>query len=211
MKPGLARLLQESFLPVVAVILGLFFLLLIVQFKAALEADRTTVIPIDRVAMSDEPDADRDAAPLLEAADTTDPRRAEIAQLVAARKWDEALVAFAGPGTNILLALIFGLSIRFFGDMLDPALVGAFAIIALINMVLALFNLIPIPPLDGSKILSMLLPGGLGLAYESFRQSFERLGVLTGTLIILIIFYFLSPYFGAVLGTLFGLLTGVSF
>jgi Zn-dependent protease len=126
-------------------------------------------------------------------------------------RYDEALVAFAGPGTNILLALIFGLTIRFFGGMLDPALVGAFAIIAFINMLLALFNLIPVPPLDGSKILSVLLPGGLGRAYESFRQSFERLGVLTGTLLILLVFYFLSPYFGAALGTLFTLLTGSSF
>ena len=73
------------------------------------------------------------------------------------------------------------------------------------------FNLIPIPPLDGSKILSVLLPGGLGRAYESFRQSFERLGVLTGTLLILLVFYFLSPYFGTALGTLFTLLTGSSF
>ncbi|MBP9710971.1 MAG: site-2 protease family protein [Candidatus Pacebacteria bacterium] len=126
-------------------------------------------------------------------------------------KWGEALVAFAGPGTNILLALIFGLIIRVFGGVIDPTLLGAFAIIAFINMLLALFNLIPIPPLDGSKILSELLPGELGRAYGRFRESFERLGVLTGTLIILVLFYFLSPYFGAFLGQLFGLLTGLSF
>jgi len=126
-------------------------------------------------------------------------------------KWGEALVAFAGPGTNILLALIFGLTIRLFGGVLDPTLVGAFAIIVFINMLLALFNLIPIPPLDGSKILSELLPGELGRAYGRFRESLERLGILTGTLIILVLFYFLSPYFGAFLGQLFSLLTGLSF
>src|SRR3989344_2193706 len=58
-------------------------------------------------------------------------------------RWDEALVAFAGPGTNILLALIFGLTIRFGGGVLDLALLQAFAMIAYINMLLALFNLIP--------------------------------------------------------------------
>ncbi len=126
-------------------------------------------------------------------------------------RWGEALVAFAGPGTNILLALIFGLIIRFLGGVLDPALVGAFAVIVFINILLALFNLIPVPPLDGSKILSEILPGGLGRAYRKFRQSFEQLGVLTGTLIILVLFYFLSPYFSVVLVQLFRLLTGPSF
>lgn len=125
-------------------------------------------------------------------------------------KWDEAKVAFAGPGTNILLALIFGLAIRFFAPVLEPALLEAFAVIVFINMLLALFNLIPIPPLDGSKILSILLPGNMGRAYESFRVSFERLGVLSGTLLILVLFYFLSPYFGEILGWFFSLLTGLT-
>jgi Zn-dependent protease len=126
-------------------------------------------------------------------------------------KWGEALVAFAGPGANILLALIFGLAIRLFGGMMEPALVAALAVIVFINMLLALFNLIPIPPLDGSKILSEILPGGLGRAYLRFRSAFEQLGVLTGTLLILVLFYFFSPYFGVVLGNLFTLLTGLSF
>jgi Zn-dependent protease len=92
-------------------------------------------------------------------------------------KYDEALVAGAGPGTNILLAL---------------------------------FNLRPIPPLDGSKVLSSLLPGALGRAYDSFRASFERLGILSGTLLIMGIFYFLlAPAFGTLLSGLFGALTGV--
>ncbi|HVV14832.1 MAG TPA: site-2 protease family protein [Candidatus Paceibacterota bacterium] len=126
-------------------------------------------------------------------------------------KYDEGLVAFAGPGTNILLALIFGLTIRFFGGALDQELLQAFALITYINMLLALFNLIPIPPLDGSKVLSSILPGELGRWYDSFRANFERLGTLSGTLLLLFIFYyFLSPFFGAALQNLFALLTGVS-
>jgi Zn-dependent protease len=123
-------------------------------------------------------------------------------------KYGEALVAFAGPGTNIALALIFGLAIRFFAPSLDPALLNAFIIITTINMFLAIFNLIPIPPLDGSKIFSILLPGALGAGYASFRGSLERLGVFTGTLMLLVIFYLLSPYFYALLRVLFALLTG---
>ncbi len=128
-------------------------------------------------------------------------------------RYAEGLVAFAGPATNILLALIFGLLIRVASAQLGPDLIGAFAIIAYINMLLALFNLIPIPPLDGSKVLSTLLgmlSPALERGYDSFRLNFERLGVFSGTLLILVVFYFLSPYFSALLQGLFGLLTGAS-
>lgn len=128
-------------------------------------------------------------------------------------RYGEGLVAFAGPATNILLALIFGLLIRVSSAQLGPDLVNAFAIIAYINMLLALFNLIPVPPLDGSKVLSTLLSmisPRLEAGYDSFRLNFERLGVFSGTLLILVIFYFLSPYFSALLLGLFRLLTGAS-
>lgn len=125
-------------------------------------------------------------------------------------KYDEALVAGAGPATNLLLALIFGLLIRFGSVAMSPALFAAFSTIVALNLVLALFNLIPIPPLDGSKVLTALLPGGLGVGYAHFRANFERLGVFSGTLLILVCFYFLSPFFSDFLAFLFRLLTGAS-
>lgn len=125
-------------------------------------------------------------------------------------KYDETLVAFAGPATNIGLALIFGLIIRFFGGVLDSGLVEAFSVIVYINLLLALFNLIPIPPLDGSKILSGILPFGLAQAYDRLRFSLERLGMFGGLFIIVFVFYMFSPYFGALLQQLFLLLTGAS-
>ncbi|HEY5383191.1 MAG TPA: site-2 protease family protein [Candidatus Paceibacterota bacterium] len=125
-------------------------------------------------------------------------------------KYDEALTAFAGPGTNILLALIFGLAIRFIGGPETP-LIDAFAAITYINMLLALFNLIPIPPLDGSRVLAALLPGQLGRGYDNLRMHMERMGILSNTLLIMIIFYFvLGPFFGVILGGLFQLLTGMN-
>ena len=125
-------------------------------------------------------------------------------------RWDEALVAFAGPGTNILIAIIFGLLIRFGANTMDVSLLSAFASITYINMLLALFNLIPVPPLDGSKVLSGILPQGLARGYDTFRATFERLGVFQGTILIIIVFYFLSPFFTAILRALFSLLTGVA-
>jgi len=96
-------------------------------------------------------------------------------------KRDMMWVSFAGPGANLLTALICGLIIRFFG--LLPAgidyrtsLLGIFlqmvAVGLVINVVLAIFNLIPIPPLDGSKILMGLLPP----QYEHQFAQLERFG-----------------------------------
>jgi Zn-dependent protease len=125
-------------------------------------------------------------------------------------KYDEALTAFAGPGTNIVIALIFGLAIRFIGGP-ETALTDAFATITYLNMVLALFNLIPIPPMDGSRVFAALLPGPVGRAYDNFRIGFERLGIVSSTLIIMLVFYYvLSGPFSILLSYLFQLLTGVS-
>lgn len=124
-------------------------------------------------------------------------------------RYAEALVALAGPAVNIFIAVVFGLAIRFFGASFDASFLSAFEIIVITNMVLALFNLIPIPPLDGSKILSGILPGAIGRGYDSFRANFEQLGVLSGTLLILVVFYFLAPFLlVSALLPLFNFLTG---
>jgi Zn-dependent protease len=121
----------------------------------------------------------------------------------------EALVAFAGPATNILLALIFGLSIRFFGNDMSQSLLQAFTVIASLNLFLSVFNLLPVPPLDGSKVLSALLPGEFRRGYDSLRHGFERLGFIGSTLILLVIFYFFSSLFAGFVAQLFSLLTGL--
>ncbi len=120
----------------------------------------------------------------------------------------EALVAGAGPATNILLALIFGLSMRFLGGSMSEEMLGAFAIITSINIFLAIFNLVPIPPLDGSKVLSGILPGDLKRGYDSIRSNFERMGFFAGIFIIMGLFYFLSPLFSGLLRLVFGFITG---
>ena len=129
-------------------------------------------------------------------------------------EYAEALVAAAGPAMNILLAVIFGLLVRETSGGLAPAvlppLASAFAEITRINLVLALFNLIPIPPLDGSKVLSGILPGAAGRAYDRFRFALERLGVFTGALLVLFVFYvFFAPLFGLLLDSSFHLLSGL--
>lgn len=69
------------------------------------------------------------------------------------------LVSLAGPATNFLLAVASAVLLGLFGSMQIPYFNIIMQYMIVINVVLAIFNLIPIPPLDGSKILAGLLPG----------------------------------------------------
>lgn len=129
-------------------------------------------------------------------------------------KYDVALVAFAGPAVNIILAVLFGLTIRFAGAALGPNLTDAFSAIVYVNLLLALFNLVPLPPLDGSKVLGGLfaaLSRRLSQAYETFLINFQRIGLLPMILIILVLFSFvLQPLFVRLMAYFFSLLTGAA-
>jgi Zn-dependent protease len=72
------------------------------------------------------------------------------------QKWGVLKVAIAGPAMNFLIALIFGLAIRFLS--LPQSLLIFFSIITVYNFAWGIFNLVPIPPLDGAHILFTLLP-----------------------------------------------------
>lgn len=82
------------------------------------------------------------------------------------------LVSFAGPASNILMAVIAAIVITLLAKL--HILTGWVAAILHLtytyNVILAIFNLIPIPPLDGSKILSSMLPGDMAYKYESIGQ-----------------------------------------
>lgn len=74
------------------------------------------------------------------------------------QKWGDAKVALAGPLTNLGLAILFAVLIRFGGEFFTGATRTIMHTIVLTNIVLAVFNLVPIPPLDGSKVLFNALP-----------------------------------------------------
>ncbi len=95
------------------------------------------------------------------------------------QKWGSVWVALAGPGSNLILAFLFGVLIRSLPA--TSTLIPFLFIIVFANVLLAVFNMVPIPPLDGSKLLFALLPDSA----VALRQNLERYGFL-----ILIIFIF---------------------
>jgi len=97
------------------------------------------------------------------------------------QKWGPAKVAIAGPLGNFIIALILGLSLRFI-ELANPMMIALFAMAIMINLVLMIFNLMPIPPLDGSKVIMPFLPFKWQLQY----MKLERYGMI---LVIIFIFF----------------------
>ena len=117
-------------------------------------------------------------------------------------KYGEAIVAAAGPLSNIGVAVIFGLLIRVAGGLMTTSFLHIATTAVIINIVLAIFNLVPIPPLDGSKILFGFLPYHM----QQIRESLERYGFFIVLIFIVFLWQFLMP----VIGALFSPLTGIS-
>lgn len=102
-------------------------------------------------------------------------------------KTKQMLVALAGPASNVLLATIFAfifvsLQLTSNGEISESVLTAIYLIIR-VNLILALFNMLPIPPLDGSKVFAWMLPEGIAYQYLAL----EPYGFL---LILLMLFTF---------------------
>lgn len=105
----------------------------------------------------------------------------------------EILVSLAGPGINIVIAVIVGLALRFTGNALVlsslpftswPLIDQIFILAGFTNIVIAVFNLIPVPPLDGSVLLERFLPASALPGYYRLRSL---------SLILVIALVFLAP------------------
>jgi len=115
------------------------------------------------------------------------------------QRWGPALIGLSGPISNFLSALIVGLLLRFLG-LSNPFLIVFFLVFVWINLILAVFNLLPVPPLDGSHIFLSMLPSSL----EKFKLFLQ-----TSPILIIVALFFMiyigSPY---ICRPLFSLITG---
>ena len=118
------------------------------------------------------------------------------------QKWGEAIVAAAGPLANLAIALIFAMLIRSAEILsLSTTFVELSFSIVILNIFLAFFNLVPIPPLDGSKILPRLLPTGLAIRYENFRRFMEQnVGMSFMIVILVFVFVLAGPIYNLTIG-----------
>ena len=101
----------------------------------------------------------------------------------------ELIISLAGPASNIVIALVFGLVVRFAGDSLPISFIAIASYVVGINIVLAIFNLIPIPPLDGSKVLFSLLPA----RFASIRENLERYSMFFFLILVFFLWRFVEP------------------
>jgi Zn-dependent protease len=120
-------------------------------------------------------------------------------------RFSEAIVAGAGPLSNIVIALIAGLVMR----------LGLFAgasdvifLILVVNVMLCLFNLIPIPPLDGSKVLGSILPRSWQYGYGEWRARMEG-NPLMGMLLVVFLVYGLGSVWAGFIYSVASVIAGV--
>lgn len=103
------------------------------------------------------------------------------------QKWGPALVGLAGPTSNFLMACVFAMLVRL---MPGSIVASFFAMVVYANLVLMIFNLVPLPPLDGSKVLLAILPPQTAQKIEYF---FARYGFAILLFFIFYLFRFISP------------------
>jgi len=124
-------------------------------------------------------------------------------------KWDMAIVAGAGPLSNLLLALLAGLIFRIFLVFsnlgIQFPISGIFdflQIFVIINVLLMVINLIPVPPLDGSKLISPFLGDKVG-------DIFVKMGMFPGIFLIFLIFILFRNIIGTIVITVSTIVLGL--
>lgn len=121
------------------------------------------------------------------------------------QRYGNLKVAIAGPAANILIAVVLGILLRFAPlyansiSFITPMFLQLMGFVIFVNIFLAIFNLIPIPPLDGSKVLGDLFP--------RVAQGMQGMGIMGIFIAIFLAFFILSP----IAQLIFWLITGVGF
>jgi len=119
------------------------------------------------------------------------------------QKYGELKVSIAGPASNFLLAIIFGLLLRFIPAGIianNPGIEILLGYVVAINIWLAIFNIIPVPPLDGSWILFTFLPATMQNVQDFLKQY--------GVVILVLLILFGGSLWFSITSFLFQIITG---
>jgi Zn-dependent protease len=127
------------------------------------------------------------------------------------RRWGWLLVGIAGPAMNLALAVVFGLVLRFVDPLIPASGAGSVPRLILVlftffNLMLMFFNLIPIPPLDGSRVVQYFLPQSALRIYDQL----ERYGFIILIAVLFLLPGALSGYLNFTAYPLFRLITGIA-
>lgn len=122
------------------------------------------------------------------------------------KKWGTLKVSIAGALSNFAIAIIFGILLRLFAfsNSVTPAIVFIASTIIIVNIFLGIFNLIPIPPLDGSKVLFALLP------HTQSSINFQRFFTKYSIFFLFFFIFFLWQFILPVVYFIYFVLTGHS-
>jgi Zn-dependent protease len=123
-------------------------------------------------------------------------------------RWDSLKVSLWGPLSNLLLALLVSLILRLAGAHIGHNDLLIAILFIYINLALAVFNLLPVAPLDGSHIMSAILPVDQARRYDLFMA---RYGMLVFVMLIFVVPGALHKIIGPPISIMFRLLTGINF
>lgn len=104
-------------------------------------------------------------------------------------EWGAALIGIGGPLTNLVLAIVGAMVVRLFGNSFGIAVTDAILIFIQVNVGFFVFNMLPIPPLDGSRLLYAVAPEPV----QNVMAQFERMGILFVIFILLVLMPFIGP------------------
>lgn len=108
------------------------------------------------------------------------------------RRRDEALTALAGPLSNLVLAIFVAIPLKYFGHLMFQEAFMFLQVLLDISIILFAFNMLPFPPLDGSKFLGWLIPKNYKHLYDLYLQN----GTIYFLVFLLIDRFLLLRFFG---------------
>ncbi len=124
------------------------------------------------------------------------------------QRWGEAFVGVAGVATNLLIAVLFAIIARVAVMQGMGEFASLAAIVVLVNLSLGLFNLIPIPPLDGYTVLRGIVPYKMSMVMARLEDRMRAGGIFVLILVLFILMQFFSAPFFAFVRFCYHLLVG---